>query len=61
MNKMTVYTEKNKLEEPKAASLWWIGLVAGVLVLLMAIVAIILMIRYNYPRQEYLCECLSFE
>ena len=35
---------------------WWIGILGGVIVLIIAIVLIALMIRYNYPRQEYLRE-----
>ena len=47
--------EKEKLQAAET-NYWWIGVLGGVLVFIIAIVLIALMIRYNYPRQEYLCE-----
>ncbi|KAK7475633.1 hypothetical protein BaRGS_00033126, partial [Batillaria attramentaria] len=39
-----------------APSLWWLAIVCGVVVLVIAGILVFLMIHYNYPRQEYLLE-----
>ncbi|XP_076456622.1 neurofascin-like [Babylonia areolata] len=45
-----------RMVEARGLNLWWLGVVGGVLVLLIALIAIFLMVRYNYPRQEYLLD-----
>ncbi|KAL8594945.1 hypothetical protein ACOMHN_038742 [Nucella lapillus] len=59
--KVTLKWKEAKKPEQEAvkagkANLWWLGLVGGVLVLLLAIVVIFLMVHFNYPRQAYLLD-----
>lgn len=58
---VTMDLRRKSVEEPEkqqqaGTSLWWVWILLGVVVLGLAALAIALMVRYNYPRQEYLLE-----
>lgn len=49
-------TEKGTETKEAGVNYWWIGLAGGIIILLLAVIGIVLMVHFNYPRQAYLLD-----